>query len=77
VVVLLLLLFLAMDVSEFDNGGVSGGLVAVAVVSAVAAVDDRDDIQWRWWQGHLMAVAALAATFIGGSAGQQQGGGEM
>ncbi len=31
---------------------------AVAVV-AVAAVDNEDGIQWRRWQGRLMAVTAF------------------
>jgi hypothetical protein len=61
-VVLLLHLSLAMDNSEFNNvggGGSGGGPAAAAVVAAVVVVDDRDGVQWRQWQGRLMAVAAF------------------
>ncbi len=50
-----------MDESEFKNGGGGGssGGPAAAVALAVAAVEDRDGIQWwqRW--GLLMAAAAF------------------
>jgi hypothetical protein len=73
VVVLLLPLSLAIDSSEFDNGGSisgGGGLAAVAPVARVVAVDNREDVQWRRWQGRLMAVAVLVARFNGGGEGQ-------
>ncbi len=62
--VLLLPLSLAIDDSAFDNVGGSGGGVGpaagvAAVVAAVAAVKNRDGVQERWWQGHLMAVSAF------------------
>jgi hypothetical protein len=66
--VLLLPLSLAMYNGEFDNGGSSGRPAAAAVVAtaaAVAAVDNRNDIQWCHWWGRFMAVAAMVATFNG------------
>jgi hypothetical protein len=44
-------------------------VVAVVAMAAVAAEDDRDGIQWWQGWGHLMAAAALMATFNGGSVG--------
>ncbi len=34
-------------------------VAAAAAVVAVVAVDDEDGIQWRWWRGRSMAVAAF------------------
>jgi len=38
-------------------------------VAAVAAVDDEDGVQWRWWGGRSMAASA----FNGGGDGLQIG----
>ncbi len=32
---------------------------AAAAAAMVGAVDNRDGIKWRWWQGCLMVVAAF------------------
>ncbi len=50
-------LFSEVDNSEFNNVGGGGGGGGLAV--AALAVDNRDCIQWRQWQGCLMAVAAF------------------
>ncbi len=56
-------LSLAMDNSEFNHDGGSGGIgslvaAAVAVVVAVAAVDNRDR-----WKLRMMVVAALGRGY--------------
>ncbi len=73
-------LSLAMDDGEFDNGGGgggggSGGLAAAAAAAAavaaaaVVAMDYRDGVQWRQWQGRLMAAVALVVRFNGSGIG--------
>jgi hypothetical protein len=53
-------------------------LVAATAVVAVAAVGNRDSVQWWQWWGHMIAAAALVAKFNNrGGIGRQHGNGEV